>query len=131
MKGAAFHVGNAARRHDPDSAGRSQNKLVYIGTGKALLEAEAHDMSAVEAKKAVGRANPDEAVLVLQDARWCQGAQAEVIAHALENIVRPRREGKHRRLGGLCLHGKETEYQEDEARQEWGGGSLAPHELSE
>ena len=131
VKDAALHVSDATGSNNPDSSSRSQNELAHIGAGKALLEAKTHNASAVEAKQSVGCANPDEALLVLQDAGRGQGTQAEVIANALENIVRPRGEGKHRRLGGLCLRGKGTEKQEDEASRDWGGGSLAPHEHSE
>src|SRR5579863_1672932 len=68
VKDAAFHVGDAPRSDDPDSARGSQNELVHIGAGKALLETKAQNMIAVEAKETIGRADPDEAVLVLQDA---------------------------------------------------------------
>src|ERR1700675_538643 len=87
-------------------------------------------MIAVKAKKAVGGADPDEAVLVLEDAGGSQGTQAEVFADPLKNVVRPEGQRKDRRLGGLCLSGKRTENQNCQDHQEKDGGSLAPHERS-
>ena len=101
-----------ARRDNPDSPGGSQDELVHVGAGKALFDAVAHNAIAIEAKKSVGRADPDEAVLVLQNAGWSQRTKAEVFADALKNVVRPVGQRKHRRLGGHCLSGKGTEYQD-------------------
>jgi hypothetical protein len=104
--------------------------LVYVGAGEALLEAIPHNAIAVEAQKAVGSADPDEAVLILQDARWGHGTEAEAFADALKHVVGLAGQGKRGRLGGLCLSGNGTERQNDQDNQEKGGGSLVPHEHS-
>jgi hypothetical protein len=130
MKPARFQMRDASGSDNPDTAGRRQNDLVDVGARKALLDAKAENMIAVKAKQAVGRSDPDEAFLVLQDAGRRQEAQAEIFTHLLKDVVRPTRKGKRGRLGGLCLCGKGTERQSCHDNQEKGGGSLAPHEHS-
>jgi len=110
VKRAAFHIGDASRRDNPDSPGGGQDELVHIGAGKALFDAIAHNAIAVEAEKSVGRADPDEAVLVLQDAGRCQRTQAEVFADALKNVMRFVWKRKRGRLGGPCMCSEATEY---------------------
>src|SRR5580700_12036940 len=50
MEDSAFDVGDAPGGDHPDSAGRSKNELAYMGAGQALLETEAQNMIAIEAK---------------------------------------------------------------------------------
>ena len=69
---ALFHVSDATRCDNPDSSAGSENELIHIGAGKALLEAETNNASAVEAQEAIRCADPDEAILILEDARRSQ-----------------------------------------------------------
>ena len=69
---ALFHVSDATRCDNPDSSAGSENELIHIGAGKALLEAETNNASAVEAQEAIRCADPYKAILILEDARRSQ-----------------------------------------------------------
>src|SRR5689334_15394477 len=91
VKDTALDIGNATRGDDPDASGRGEHELNDVGAGQALFETKPGYTGPVETKQAVGRADPDETVLVLKNAGRSQRAKAEIIADALENVVWPRR----------------------------------------
>src|SRR5690242_2755535 len=126
-KDPALDIGNAARGDDPDASGRGEHELNDVGAGQALFETKPGYASAVKTKQAVGRADPDETVLVLEDAGRGQRTKAEIIADALENVVWPRRQRQQGRPGRLSLRSEGTQ---EKSGQEKGGGRLAPHEIS-
>ena len=99
MKRASFDVSDSACGDDPDSAGGGKDQLANVGAGKAFFEAEPQKAAAIEAKEAIGGANPDETFLVLKNAVGGERTEAEVFADGLKSVMRMVRNRKDERLG--------------------------------
>jgi hypothetical protein len=97
--------------------------LIDVGARQAFLEAKAKKAVAVEAKKAVRGADPDEAFLILKNASRSQRTQAQVVADKLKGVVGMVRQRKNGRLGRTrpwCEESEKREHKQD-------GGCSAPH----